>query len=215
MVSDDPESFADLDGHADDDIVDHILNFVVSAGTTFLSDNALGAFRPNPQTVEGKLGQALGDVAAQYSGATEAEAGVAGRTDALVLAVAGQEEAAPEVAVVSQAMILHGAATAAVATANIAKSGLEPGSRPGKDFTPAGEKAIDARDGNKCQNCGRDVKSQQSKPGQPTPADQRQRHHIEPKSKGGSGTPENGKTLCPGCHKEEHRKLRQKKPNEN
>ena len=214
-VKNNPLRDTDPTGHSgDDDIVDHILNFVVSAGVTFISDNLFGAGRPEPKSAEGQLGQAVGDFAAQQSGIAEAEAGVAGRGGALVLAIAGQEEAAPEVAVVSQAMILHGTATAAIATANLAKSATEPGSRPGQDFTPAGKREIDARDASKCQNCGRDVKSQQNKPGQPTPADQRQRHHIRPKSEGGSGTPENGKTLCPGCHKEEHMKLRQKKPNE-
>ena len=206
-VKNNPLRNTDPTGHSGgDDIVDHILNFVVSAGVTFVSDNFFGVGRPQPKSVEGQLGQAVGDFAAQQSGIAEAEAGVAGRGDALVLAIAGQEEAAPELAVVSQAMIVHGAATAAVATANLAKSGLEASSRPGENFTPAGKREIDARDGNKCQNCGRDVKSQQNKPGQPTPADQRQRHHIKPKKEGGSGTPENGTTLCPGCHKEKHRK---------
>jgi YD repeat-containing protein len=57
----------------------------------------------------------------------------AGRGDALVLAVAGQEEAAPVVAGVSQAMILHGAATAAIGTANLAKDAAET-SASGKPY---------------------------------------------------------------------------------
>ena len=61
-------------------------------------------------------------------GVADAEAGVAGRGDALVLAVAGQEEAAPVVAGVSQAMIVHGAATAVVATANLAKDAQQTSS---------------------------------------------------------------------------------------
>jgi RHS repeat-associated protein len=80
-------------------------------------------------------------------------------------------------------------------------------SRPGKDFTPAGKRAIDEKAKNQCESCGRSVKPAQNKKGEPTPADQKQRHHIKPKSQGGSGTPENGKLLCPTCHKEEHRKL--------
>jgi hypothetical protein len=126
MVSDDPESFADLDGHADDDIVDHILNFVVSAGTTWLSDNAFGAFRPSPQSVEGKLGQAVGDFAAQHSGIAEAEAGTAGlgSSRAMALVPGGQEEAAGS-GIVSEAAVLHGTATAAIGTVNLAKDVAE------------------------------------------------------------------------------------------
>jgi RHS repeat-associated protein len=129
MVSDDPESFADLDGHADDDIVDHILNFVVSAGTTWLSDNAFGAFRPNAQSVEGKLGQAVGDFAAQQSGIAEAEAGTAGlgTSRAMALVPGGQEEAAGA-AIVSEAAVLHGAATAAIGTVNLAKDAQQTSS---------------------------------------------------------------------------------------
>ena len=107
-----------------------------------------------------------------------------------------------------------GAAKNAGAIINaMAKKGTEPGSRPGQDFTPAGKKEIDARDGNVCQGhgCSRTVRSVKNTRGQPTPPDQRQRHHIKPKSEGGSGTPENATTFCPACHKEEHRKLREAK----
>ena len=207
MVADDPESFADLDGHTGgDDLSDMISHFFVSAGLSYLSDNFFGAFRPSARSPEEQFGQAVGDFAAQQSGVAEAEAGVAGRGDALVLAVAGQEELAPVVAVGSQIMIVHGAATAAVASVHLAKRATAPGSRPGQDFTPAGKREIDARDANQCQKCGRNVKSQQNKTGQPTPPDQRQRHHIKPKKELGSGTPENGETLCPGCHKQKHHK---------
>ena len=91
------------------------------------------------------------------------------------------------------------------------KAASAAASRPGQDFTPAGKRQVDARDGNQRQDCGRNVQWIQNKRGQPTPADQRQRHHIRPKSEGGGGTPENGITLCPGCHKERHRKLRNEK----
>jgi HNH endonuclease len=208
-VKNNPLRFTDPTGHSgDDDIVDHILNFVVSAAATFVSDNAFGTFRPSPRSPEGTFGQAVGDFAAQQSGIAEAEAGTAGLASAPETAMVpevGPEGAALQV-VVSEAAVLHGTATAAVATVNLAKSASVPGSRPGQDFTPARKREIDARDANKCQNCGRDVKSQQNKPGQQTPADQRQRHHVKPKKEGGSGTPENGTTLCPGCHKEKHRK---------
>lgn len=81
----------------------------------------------------------------------------------------------------------------------------------GEDFGRSAKKEIDARDKDKCQNCGKDVRSVQNKKGVPTPPNQRQRHHIHPKSQGGSGAASNGKTLCPACHKEEHRKMREAK----
>lgn len=80
-----------------------------------------------------------------------------------------------------------------------------------QDFSPKTKKEIDARDGNACQSCGREVRPVQNKKGEATPADQRQRHHIKPKKDGGDGSAENGTTLCPSCHKEEHRKLREAK----
>jgi RHS repeat-associated protein len=122
-VKNNPLKDTDPTGHSgDDDIVDHILNFVVSAGTTWLSDNAFGAFRPKPNSVEGQLGQAVGDFAAQQSGIAETEAGAAGLTDSGVMAlVPGGQEAAAGDAVVSGAAVLHGTATATIATANLAK----------------------------------------------------------------------------------------------
>ncbi|HWZ44032.1 MAG TPA: RHS repeat-associated core domain-containing protein, partial [Candidatus Saccharimonadales bacterium] len=94
------------------------------------------------------------------------------------------------------------------------KARTNGGLAKGEDFSRSTKKEIDARDGNKCQNCGGDVKSAQNKKAQPTPPDQRQRHHIQPKSEGGKGTAENAKTLCPECHKEEHRKMREAKKKE-
>lgn len=87
-----------------------------------------------------------------------------------------------------------------------------PGSRPGQDFTRAGKRTIDqtnaAQNGgeNKCNNCKKKVKRQANKKGSPTPDDQLQRHHIQPKAGDppGSGTPENGEVLCPECHQEVH-----------
>jgi RHS repeat-associated protein len=85
-----------------------------------------------------------------------------------------------------------------------------PGSRPGQDFTKAGKKTIDQTNAanhggdNKCDKCDKDVRKVASEKGEPTPDDQLQRHHIEPKAAGGSGTPENGQVLCPDCHQAEH-----------
>ena len=130
MVSDDPESFADLDGHADDSISTIIQDAVLTAIGTWASDNLFGALRPNPDTLGSKMGQAIGDFAAQQSGIAEAGAGTAG------LASAPETAMIPEVgpggaaiqAVVSEAGVLHGTATAAIATVNLAKDAAETSS---------------------------------------------------------------------------------------
>jgi ssDNA-binding Zn-finger/Zn-ribbon topoisomerase 1 len=113
--------------------------------------------------------------------------------------------------IVSAGVIIHGASTALNGISHLSKNASESGGGKGEDFSPSSKKEIDARDGNKCQSCGRDVRSVQNKKGQPTAADQRQRHHIKPKAEGGNGTAENAKTLCPDCHKKEHRRMRKTK----
>jgi len=130
-VKNNPLRFTDPTGHSgDDDIVDHILNFVVSAGVTFLSDNLFGVGRPQPKSPEGQFGQAVGDFAAQQSGIAEAEAGTAGLASAPETAMVpevGPEGAALQ-AVVSEAGVLHGTATAAIATVNLAKDAQQTSS---------------------------------------------------------------------------------------
>jgi RHS repeat-associated protein len=85
-----------------------------------------------------------------------------------------------------------------------------PGSRPGQDFTRAGKRTIDKTNAanhggdNKCDECKKKVRKVANEKGKPTPDDQLQRHHIDPKANGGSGTPENGQVLCPDCHQAEH-----------
>jgi RHS repeat-associated protein len=138
MVSDDPESFADLDGHADDSISTIIQDAVLTAIGTWASDNLFGALRPNPDTLGGKMGQAIGDFAAQQSGIAEAEAGTAGLASAPETAMVpevGPEGAALQV-VVSEAEVLHGTATATIGTVNLAKDAQQTSS--------GGPKASDA-----------------------------------------------------------------------
>jgi RHS repeat-associated protein len=84
---------------------------------------------------------------------------------------------------------------------------LSKTSREGKDFTKAGKEAV--KDVNKaknsgkmkCEGCGTEVKkAKKSVKGETPPSDEVHVDHIDPKSKGGSGTPDNGQVLCRDCN---------------
>jgi len=110
--------------------------------------------------------------------------------------------AQPEICAVVATAVVLGAGAAIEA-----RGKQEPGSRPGKTFTPKGKEAV--KDDNKsknggqttCENCGTPTTpAQQGTKGVTPPDDETHVDHIDPKSKGGSGTPENGQVLCRGCN---------------
>jgi RHS repeat-associated protein len=79
--------------------------------------------------------------------------------------------------------------------------------RVGKDFTKSGKEAVidvnKAKNGGKvkCEGCGTTTKvATQSKRGVTPSKKERQVDHKKAKSKGGSGTPDNGQVLCRGCN---------------
>ena len=118
MVSDDPESFADLDGH-DVDLWD-VVNFVVGAANAWASDNLLGAGRQQQDTTAGKLGAATGDLVATIQGGERAVAGGTGVVAGVSLSATGEGAAVGvPLAVVSAPVAIQGAASATVGAAHL------------------------------------------------------------------------------------------------
>jgi RHS repeat-associated protein len=88
-----------------------------------------------------------------------------------------------------------------------AKADAKPGSRAGQPFTPKEKqkvvKANQEKNGGKviCETCGVETtKPEKSEKGVTPPKTDRQVDHKEAKSKGGSGTAENGQMLCRNCN---------------
>lgn len=84
---------------------------------------------------------------------------------------------------------------------------LSETNRSGKDFTKAGKDAV--KDVNaeknsgamKCENCGQSVQNgAKHTKGVTPPSNKAHVDHVDPKSNGGSGTPNNGQVLCRDCN---------------
>jgi RHS repeat-associated protein len=214
MVSDDPETFADLDGHDDCCSFWQVVNFLAGAANAYGSDNLAGAGRQQQTTTEGKIGAAAGDAVAAVQGVVEVVAGTGGEAGGVALDAtgAGAVVGVP-LNVASAVVIAHGATTA---TEGVAHLGAAAGdaingameSRRTNDFTSSGKKTIDAdnaaKNGGKnvCENCGTETQpGKKSEKGVRPPDNERQRDHIKPASQGGTNDPKtNGQVLCRKCN---------------
>jgi len=118
MVADDPETFADLDGH-DVDFWD-VVNFVVGAANAWASDNLAGAGRQQQDTTAGKLGAATGDLVATIQGGERAVAGGTGVVAGISLSSTGEGAiVGVPLAVVSAPVAVQGAVSATVGAAHL------------------------------------------------------------------------------------------------
>jgi RHS repeat-associated protein len=212
MVRDNPETFADLDGHDCCDVWDAI-NFVVGALNAYGSDNLAGAGRQSQNTTAGNLGQAVGDTVATIEGFEKM--GVGGTMVATSIpedatgagAVIGVPQAAAGTALETQ-----GAVEGSQGLGNLIKDATAPmeSHRTG-DFTSAEKNQLDKANAtsnggqNKCTECGQDVQKVQNKAGQPTPGNQLQRHHDPMLSKGGNSQSKKNRVVCNSCHKKIHK----------
>jgi RHS repeat-associated protein len=139
MVHDDPESFADLDGHQDIDVWD-VLNFAAGALNAWTSDNSFGVGRGDPQTTAGQAGAAVGDTVATIQGAEEMTAGGALFTGGTALdATGGGAVIGVPAQVVGVAVTAHGATVTAVGGGHLLASAVKAVSK-----SDTGPKAKDA-----------------------------------------------------------------------
>lgn len=213
-VRNNPLRLVDPDGEDWKDVAGGFFN-------AFNTNQVLGIGRTQGGNSDFRTGQAIGDAVSTIQGAVEILIGGGGEGAGLALDATGVGAiAGVPLNVASAGVIAHGVAVGGIGLKNLTGAALDPQNgttveRRANDFTSGEKKKIDARNAeqnggvNKCENCGRQVEKIQNKPGQPTPPNQLQRHHKKPAAQGGPGKADNGKVVCPECHIEEHRRLRQ------
>jgi RHS repeat-associated protein len=216
-VRNNPLLKTDPDGH---DCCDfwQVVNFVGGLINAYGSDNLAGAGRQQQPTTEGKIGAAVGDTAAAVQGVVEVVGGAGGEVGGVALDATGVGAiVGVPVNVASAGLIVHGAATATVATGHLGAAAGEAikntlnapvESRAGDFKASTRENAIKdnatANGGaNKCENCGQEVTRTQNQKGQAPPGNQLQVHH-DPPIKDGGGQNSKPVVLCRDCHVKEH-----------
>ncbi|WP_437732665.1 RHS repeat-associated core domain-containing protein [Sorangium sp. So ce1335] len=125
------------------------------------------------------------------------------------LVVGGIGNIAAGIQGLSQALMSQGSGGTGSQGAALAARGGAPGSRPAQPFTKAGkdeiwkQNAAVHRGVNKCDNCGADVVKPQKHTKSVTPPNNEGHvDHVTSRSKGGSGTIDNGQLLCRNCNLE-------------
>ena len=121
MVEDDPESFADLDGHEGmlHDFVDGFINAVVS-------DNLAGLGRQDQSSTAGVIGAAVGDFTATVQGGVETLAGAAAQVGGVAACGTGVGCAVtPAAVMVGTVAEVHGTATAATGLGHLITAALK------------------------------------------------------------------------------------------
>jgi RHS repeat-associated protein len=208
MVADDPESFADLDGHDGETLIISLLEWGAGAiGITITAPEALagagavaglalaGSGREPATYVPGGLTDGKGNsvFSSQYRNSLKQD------TNASSTNTQGTQPAQT------------GQSTPAQPSGNNGSSG---GDRAGKPFTPKGKDEVKsanaANNGGQttCQNCGQStVPAQQSQSGVTPPGNETHVDHIVPKSQNGDGSPSNGQVLCRTCNLQKSDKI--------
>ena len=169
----------------------------------FGSNLVLGAGRADPYNSDFALGQAIGDVGSIGAGLYETIVGgtVAAGGGLVTVTGVGTPVGVPAAAV-GAGVAAHGVGVSASGLIHLSNN-----SREGMGFTKGGKKQIDQANAEKyggknvCENCKADVvPGKQHEKGVRPPGTERQRDHVEPRSKGGKGIPDNGQVLCRDCN---------------
>jgi RHS repeat-associated protein len=213
MVADDPESFADLDGHCCDveDVLDAV-DFVAGFINTAASNNGLAIRQDARGDQTFANGQTAGDVVTTIQGGLEVLAGAGGEVGGVTLDATGVGAVLGVPAnIVSAGVIAHGGAVAVNSAGHLVQDAMNaPVEKRQGDFKPSErEQAIkdnaQASGGtNKCEKCGQEVVRTQNKPGQTPPKNQLHVHH-DPAIRHGGGRHSKKRIFCRECHQEEHK----------
>ncbi len=219
-----PLSYVDIDGHkglrawarqAAEAAADFVGGVARGTGASLTFGYCTWCNPNSNDSIASRAGQVLGTAVVGAGGTSIAGAGGA------ALVVSGGTAAAlvaPVAAVAGGAVLVAGAAknVGPLATTPIRSqaNSQQSGGREGKNFTPNGKKQVIQENaqanngGNKCTGCKVEtVPAQQSKKGVTPPTNENAVDHVKPKSKGGSGTPDNGQLLCRKCNGEKSDKL--------
>jgi len=196
FVRDNPESFADLDGHGPPNCSgtpDHPAP-AVAANASPANNNCHNATPPSPSTQQKQAEQCAqtGCKDGSWWDAQRKADLVKFAADALAFASLLIPEARPEAAALEEeAGELGAAAEAAEAQSGGAVEGSSGGPNAGKRFSDA-DRREDA--GKPCTYCKRETTEE---PGHPN---SRQTDHIYPRSRGGNDSPENRAPACAQCN---------------